>query len=274
MCEYCASHGGKFRWYLNPDNYSDRFLEDKKRMKLLYDLTGWGIDQFLDYTTKMASLTKIPIIGRGIKYLANSMATNSHSSQVVALSDAFKITELADNLCALECMCRRNIRGISESICINFGPVKELFEKLKPSEKIEVLTIDEARQKIKDADQKGLVHQVLYAKLPYPIVICNCDLNCCNAAKIRFNFGIKKAMMKGHEVAEVDFKKCDGCEDQKVPNCLQYCQFGAIKWKLDDKTIQIDKNICFGCGICNSHCNKSAIKLIPRQETPEIINKW
>ncbi|HUY01608.1 MAG TPA: hypothetical protein VMV49_18740 [Candidatus Deferrimicrobium sp.] len=34
MCEFCASHGGKTRWYLNPDNFSKDLLEDKKRMKV------------------------------------------------------------------------------------------------------------------------------------------------------------------------------------------------------------------------------------------------
>lgn len=274
MCDYCASHGGKFRWYLNPDNYSERFLEDKKRMKILYDICGWGIDQYLDRTSKLAKLTKLPLVGGLVRRVANKVAPNMHSGQVITLKDALKMTDLADNLCVLDCMCRRNVRGIKESVCINFGPVKELFQKLKPSENIEVLTPDEAKHLIREADKKGLVHQTLMAKLPYPIVICNCELNSCTAAKARFHFGIDKGMMKGHEIAEVDYKKCDGCKDEKAPICLQYCQFGAINWNITERTIQIDKNKCFGCGICSSHCNKGAIELIPRDNYPQISKMW
>ena len=120
MCNYCASHGGKFRWYLNPDNYSERFLEDKKRMRLLHDITGWGIDQYINRSTKLAKLAKFPLFGKLIKKGANIMATREHSGQVISLRDALKMTELADNLCVLECMCRKNIRGIKNNVCLNF----------------------------------------------------------------------------------------------------------------------------------------------------------
>ncbi|MFX1502255.1 MAG: ATP-binding protein [Promethearchaeota archaeon] len=274
MCDYCASHGGKLRWYLNPDNYSDRFLDDKKRMKILYDITGWGIDQYLDYATGLSKKAKIPILGRLVRKVGNRVIPNKHSGQVIKLEDALKIVDLADNLCLLDCMCRKNIRGSKEGVCINFGPIKELFQKLKPSEKVEVLTPDQAKELIKQSDNRGYYHQVLFAKLPYPVVVCNCDANSCTAFKLRFNFGIQRGLVKGHEVSELDYNKCDGCDELKVPICLQHCQFEAIKWNSNEKLIQINKNMCFGCGLCSTHCPKGAISLQRRKNFPEIKQIW
>ena len=33
MCEFCEKHGQGNRWYLNPENFSEKMMEDPQRVK-------------------------------------------------------------------------------------------------------------------------------------------------------------------------------------------------------------------------------------------------
>jgi hypothetical protein len=46
------------KWYLNPANYRDDLLQDKRRKELLERTNGWGIDYYLDNMTEAASYAK------------------------------------------------------------------------------------------------------------------------------------------------------------------------------------------------------------------------
>lgn len=271
MCDFCASHGGKTRWYLNPANFSKNLLEDKKRMKLLYELTGYGTDYYIDRTLRLgAQASSLGPIGRKIGDL---IAPGRHSGQIVTTAEAVKILEIADNVCILECMCRRLIHGEKKMACINFGPVKELFEMLKPSEKIEVRPIDEVQELVRDFGSQGLYHQVLWAKIPYPIVICNCDLKYCTSAKGRFIYKIKSALLKGHYVSSVS-EKCDGCVGEKEPLCIQKCPFKAMQYDSAAHTVKVNLKACFGCGVCQDVCPRRAIVLLDRVSIPQVTKSW
>ena len=271
MCDFCASHGGKTRWYLNPANFSKDLLEDKKRMKLLMNLTGYGIDYYMDRTLRLGALaSSLGPIGRKIGDL---IAPGRHSGQIITTDEAVKMLEIADNVCILECMCRRLIHGEKKMACINFGPVKELFQMLKPSEKIEVRPIDEVQELVRDCASQGLYHQVLWAKIPYPIVICNCNLNYCSSAKGRLLYKIKSALLKGHFVSSVS-GKCDGCVGEKEPICVQKCTFKAMQYDSTIKIAKVNIQNCFGCGVCQGVCPKNAIILLDRASIPQISNNW
>ncbi len=273
MCEFCASHGGKTRWYLNPENYSETLLEDKKRMKILYNISGYGIDYYLERTTRLGKLANLPVVGGVFRKIANWMSPGMHSGQVVTTEEAIKVLELADNVCILECMCRRLVHAEKKAVCINFGPIKELFEMLKPSERIEVRPIDEVQELVRECASQGLYHEVLWAKIPYPVVICNCQVEYCCAAKLRFLYNIQKSLVKGHFVSSVT-KKCDGCEGESSPICVEKCPFKAMTYNAEEKRAIVNQQLCFGCGVCKNLCPKDAIALIPRESIPAIKHLW
>ena len=273
MCEFCASHGGKTRWYLNPKNFSPELLEDKKRMKVLHDITGYGIDYYIDRVTSLAKLTRIPLLGHVLKGLGNRIAAGRHSGQIVTTEEATQLLKLADNVCVLDCMCRRLVHGEKKAMCINFGPIKELFEIMKPSEVIEVRPIDEVADLIRDSTSQGLYHQVLWAKIPYPVAICNCQKEYCNSFKIRSLYNVQSSLYKGHYVSSVS-EKCDGCEGKPQAICVEKCPFKAITFNSVERKAESDQTQCFGCGICKNLCPKGAVTLISRDSIPKIKKLW
>jgi Pyruvate/2-oxoacid:ferredoxin oxidoreductase delta subunit len=272
LCNYCVKHGGGTRWYLNPENYSVDLLADKRARKVLAQIIGWSMDYYIDWTTRMASLTQKPFVGNFIRWLANKQAPNMHAGQIIPLEDALKIVDLAENLVVISCMCRRLISAENKLCCLNFGPVRELWKKAKPTEKIEPITRDEAKYRLRNWAKEGLIHTLFCASIPYPITICNCEIAYCAAMKMRLAFGIRNACLKSHYVATLDIKKCDGCRGN--PHCVQYCQFKAIIWIREKNKVAIDLTKCFGCGTCRMACPKRAIRLVDRSEMPIVRNSW
>ena len=62
----------------------------------------------------------------------------------------------------------------------------------------------------------------------------------------------------------LDLEKCNLCY-----TCWKFCPDAAIIL-LDDGNIKIDLDFCKGCGICETECNRDAIKLIPEEYEVQI----
>jgi len=273
MCKFCFEHGGGKKWYLNPDNFSDKMLDDEKRREVLADICGYGIDYYIG--NPQLNMLRTPGLGAEAIQMVEDMLEQAHGGQVLPLEDALKLIDLAENFVLLRCMCRRVVGAKEEFTCLNFGPIKEYFELEKPSEPMKELTADEAKEFLRESDRKGLVHWVGWAKIPYPVAICNCDTTYCTSYKARMAFGVKNAMLKSHYIATVDWDKCDGCYDKGgVPMCISRCPYGALTWVRTDGRVTVDVTKCFGCGACRSACDTGAIKLVDREQNPIAKNLW
>lgn len=66
------------------------------------------------------------------------------------------------------------------------------------------------------------------------------------------------------DVIEIDQELCDGCG-----NCVTACAEGAIAL-VDGKARLIGEFACDGVGVCLSHCPRGAITIIPRAEYPPL----
>jgi ferredoxin len=55
---------------------------------------------------------------------------------------------------------------------------------------------------------------------------------------------------------------------------MSQCQFGAQFYSSALSKVYIDPTRCFGCGLCRAKCPNNAIRLLPRQESPEAANIW
>lgn len=272
MCEFCVKYGHQNRWYLNPENFSDELLRDKGRQHVLDEIVAWGVDYYIDRYSRLTPLVKRPLVGGIVNWTFRRLAPGQHAGQVVPLEDAVKMVDLARDFVALPCMCRRLVGGKEEMTCLNFGPVKELTAERKPEEKMEELSPEEVKARLRDYDKKGYVHQVLWTKLPFPIVICNCDRKYCTSLKFRLSNGVDVACVKGHEICLVDPSRCDGCSGR--PDCVHFCQFGALRWVPTDGVVVVEPRNCFGCGLCRQACPRGALRLVLRESLAPVREVW
>lgn len=271
MCDICEKHRKGVKWYLDPEVYRDELVtEDPKRREVVEKITGYNLEYYIYNTSKMARIvSKMPQPFKSIfKAVANRKAYELHAGQVVPLEDALKIVDLAHNHVLIPCYCRYLLGAETELTCLNFGLVRDLWPKYKPNDPIREIDKEEAKELLREWDEKGYIHGVFWAKIPYVIAICNCEKKYCTALRNRLLFGIENSYKKSHYIAVVNHELCDLCGGR--PKCISRCQFGAIK--IRDGKLYIDEDLCFGCGLCRSVCDRGALSLVSREEAG--VNVW
>jgi ferredoxin len=272
MCEFCEKHGQGNRWYLNPDSYSDEMMADPARQKLIEEVCGYGIDYYIDVTSKVTDFARWPVLRSLVRMAARRLAPGQHGGQVVSLEDTLEIVSMARNFVLIPCACRRLVAHGDELCCLNFGPVRDMQRSVLPKGPMEEITVNEAREVLREHDRNGRIHQVLYAKVPMPICVCNCDLRWCTSFKQRVPYNIPGAVLKGHDVVTVAADLCDGCGGE-VP-CLERCGFGALEYDEATGRVRVDPGRCFGCGLCRVVCRPGALNFVARSGVPEAARSW
>jgi len=116
------------------------------------------------------------------------------------------------------------------------------------------ITCDEAEAILKAENARGHVHHAFFKDVALGrfYALCNCCSCCCGAMAAQRN-GLEMLASSGY-VVQVDAEACVGCG-----NCVQFCQFSALKAR--DRKLQIKTARCMGCGACVSKCPKQALSL-------------
>ncbi|MDD2716828.1 MAG: hypothetical protein PHW04_13120 [Candidatus Wallbacteria bacterium] len=89
--------------------------------------------------------------------------------------------------------------------------------------------------------------------------ICFCCPDCC-----RFFTLNDKPCQKGAFIESTEIDNCLHCGQ-----CVEICYFGARK--LDHGRLAIDRECCFGCGLCAAPCPVGCITMAKRTQAPEIL---
>ena len=169
------------------------------------------------------------------------------------------------------CFCRQQRKmegdpcrmGLPEQSCMALGPAAEHLIRRDIARRI---TKEEALRFIKDAAEKGAVHQVgrlvplkdFNAKYEVDI-ICSCCWDCCGAIG-NYSRGNTPFMLKSFYLAEIpDDANCTGCR-----TCEQICPVRAISVSEEGVT-KIHPDMCCGCGLCAFHCPVEAVRLVPSE---------
>jgi ferredoxin len=164
-----------------------------------------------------------------------------------------------DHIVVFDCPCRalRENPCMPMDVCMVMGePFASMVlahhekngrhaRRIDAQEAVALLKAENARGHVHHAFFKDVVLGRFYA-------ICNCCSCCCAAMAAQKN-GVQMLASSGY-VAQVDAQRCVGCG-----NCVQYCQFGALKAR--DRALQIKTARCMGCGACVSKCPKQALSL-------------
>lgn len=164
------------------------------------------------------------------------------------------------------CYCRAVQRKYEEPNCdhplytcihLSFG--KSLYEIPYKSYNLKKVSKKRVTELLKECDERGLVHQLIYFPNPqFYYIICNC-CPCCCVVLNKFLSSGSPQMIKSDFVAKTNPKKCSNCGE-----CSDWCYFGART--MEDGKLHFNSIRCFGCGICVSKCPNNAIFLLKKQQ--------
>jgi len=122
------------------------------------------------------------------------------------------------------------------------------------------LTKEEMKEKLREMDRAGLVHQVNNAQENLTFV-CNCCTCCCGLLRASLEWGNPNVFVSSGFVPLIDAGLCNGCG-----TCAEErCPVGAVV--VVEGTAQVDEDRCIGCGLCATGCPNQAVSLAKKRET-------
>jgi len=125
---------------------------------------------------------------------------------------------------------------------------------------VRLLSKDEARHIVEQAEEAGLVHQYTDNKGKGVEYVCNCCGCHCLALKPIIRSSLPGQMITSDWITRIEDDACSGCGV-----CIDRCWTGALKMEGDIAVV--DAIRCIGCGLCKYVCPADAIKMARRDVT-------
>lgn len=172
-----------------------------------------------------------------------------------------------------ECICKKqqdllgNTCKYPTSVCIIFAKKENAFDN---SDLTKPITKDEALEKLREAEEAGLIHCTMNVQRDQNY-ICNCCTCCCNVLRGVSRSNQPHAFVKSDYIISVDSDLCSGCE-----TCVDRCQFDALS--VPEDTCVAESERCIGCGVCTITCPEGALSLVDREgeriDPPDGLLDW
>jgi len=158
------------------------------------------------------------------------------------------------------CACRRTMQKCDapREACMMFDDTCDFLVKRGFGRYV---TREQMKEKLREFDRLGLVHQVNNSrdKLSF---ICNCCPCCCELFQALTRLDNPCALSSSGFVPRLDVDKCTGCRV-----CFETrCPIGAVYPSAG--VVAIDEARCIGCGLCVTGCPEQALRLVRRERPP------
>jgi len=193
----------------------------------------------------------------------------SFSSKVIPVSESLdakqwimpteqvlQVLEAAESIALQDCECRTHYKLCEKplEVCLLLNKVGD---KAVAQGKARHISLDEATDVLKKANESGLVHMSLYMPDHEVFALCSCCSCCCHDLQIIKHTARNDIMMRSEYVAVTDLDNCIHCGD-----CEERCLFDARI--IHDDELEFDSEKCVGCGLCVTTCPVEAISMTTR----------
>ncbi len=230
--------------------------ERTKRLAQLFKTYGKAAKNILSAATTPAAVekpkTRTIVINREIH----------GRTTVLPYDEVMKLIDRADYIAAGTCVCRHQGDLLDkpcdrpkDKLCMIFGPSAQFAQTYGF---VNLLSKEEARQRIDEAEKAGLVHNYANSQDRYLDLLCNCCGCHCFILRAAKRSPLPSQFVIADWVIDIDDDACVGCGA-----CIDRCWMEALK--MDGDLVVRDFYRCIGCGICRYVCPSDAMKLVPRE---------
>ncbi len=150
----------------------------------------------------MAKWTRIPLIGRLVRRVANAYGRNMHGAYLLTSDEAEKIVDSAEGVALGPCDCRATFKNCQHPVEaeILIGPTQHIFREHMPHNSHEI-TKEEAKEILRDCHQRGLIHTIIKCQQHF-YAICNCCSCCCVPLRLNKQYGIGQALTRHRDIVQ------------------------------------------------------------------------
>lgn len=130
----------------------------------------------------------------------------------------------------------------------------DVADKMVAEGKARYISLDKAKERLKLANEHGLVHLSFYKPDQFVYAVCSCCECCCHDIQFMKKYQRPDLITHADYVAEVDADACIQCG-----TCVKRCKFGAQE--SDGNAVTFHQDKCYGCGLCVTTCPTNALKM-------------
>ena len=147
-----------------------------------------------------ARWTRIPLIGRLVRRVANAYGRNMEGGYLLTPDEAEEVVDNAEGVALGPCTCRAVFKNCDNPIDVEImlGPTRHIFMEAMPHDFREI-TKNEAKDILKDCHQRGLIHTIIKCREDY-YAICNCCSCCCVPLRLSKQYGIGDALSRNVDI--------------------------------------------------------------------------
>lgn len=162
--------------------------------------------KFLRLYIFLARLTRVPLLGTLVRWVANSYGKNRHGGYFITLGEAEKIIDASNNIALGPCGCRQVFHNCDRPIMaeIIVGAGREIYSGVK-AKAFHQVSREAAKEVMRQCHSKGMVHTVMQCQGLF-YAICNCCTCCCVPTRLKKNYGVEFAITKRKNIV-ADFEK-------------------------------------------------------------------
>ena len=155
---------------------------------------------FLHFYMFGASLTRIPLAGRLIRWVANTWGKKVEAAYLLTTGEAEAIVDISEKLLLSPCTCRTVFRNCDNPVNteIMVGLSQNVFVEAKPQDYREI-NRQEARDILRQCHERGLIHTLIRCREDY-YAICNCCSCCCVPLRLSKQYGIGNALTRSNDI--------------------------------------------------------------------------
>ncbi|MFC1977658.1 ferredoxin-like protein [Chloroflexota bacterium] len=159
-------------------------------------------ESFLRYYIFQAKWTRIPLVGKVVRRVANLYGKKASRAYLLTLDEANEIVDISEGLALGPCTCRAVFRNCDNPINaeIMVGLSRNMFIDERPHDYREI-TKQEAKDILRQCHQNGLIHTIVKCRQDF-YAICNCCSCCCVPLRLNREHGIGNALSKNNGIIQ------------------------------------------------------------------------
>jgi len=172
---------------------------------------------------------------------------------ILPTQQVIEILRNARSFALAPCVCRSRYQRCDNplEVCLY---TNDVADTMVADGKARYISLDEAKERMKLANEHGLVHLTFYKPDQFIYALCSCCTCCCHDLQFMTKYQRPDLIAHADYVAEVDTSVCVQCG-----TCVKRCAFDAQK--TDGETVIFHQDKCYGCGVCVTTCPSGAISM-------------
>ena len=150
----------------------------------------------------LASWTRIPLLGRLVRRIANAYGYNFHHAYLLTPAEAKELVAIAEGVAVAPCTCRKIYQKCSHPVDVEIllGPSRHILLETMPRDSQEI-SREKAGEILNDSQRRGLILTIVKCREDF-YAICSCCSCCCVPLRLSKQYNIGEALVRHKDIVQ------------------------------------------------------------------------